>query len=291
MDDSTAFTNDVMEVKVMPKPPTTTSIVKVNLYAGSNPFNQDGWNNWNASGETNITSPSFKYSDGSSSTISSVLSYSQGLPDNGANYGGTVCPPQVLRYTSYSTAATRTLTIRGLNNSAKYGFEFYASRATTGNKTTFVINGVGKIVNTDNNKTESAVFTDITPVNGQITISINKTGTFSYINGFVLTETVTSTSGNRSASTTLSTTSTKEVVSSPNPFRSSLQVTINNSYNGKMQISLINNNGKIMKGLELNKVTESQLIQMGAETLPPGIYYLQIKMGEKTITEKIVKLN
>lgn len=187
-DDSSAVARDTVDIVVLPAPTLTSRYVRVNIYGGTNPYNQDGWNNWNATGSTNISSSVFNYSDGGVSAISGVLSYSQGISDNGASYGGTVCPPQVLRYTSYSTASTRNLTIRGLNNNYKYDLEFYASRANTGNTTAFVINGITRSVVTDNNKTQSAVFTDLVPVNGQLVVAINKSGTFTYLNGFTLIE-------------------------------------------------------------------------------------------------------
>ncbi|HEX8333474.1 MAG TPA: PKD domain-containing protein, partial [Segetibacter sp.] len=186
-DDSTATTKDTVLVTVNPAPTIIIKYIKVNLYGGTNPYTTDGWNNWNVSGTDNITSGIYSYSDGTSSGVNALLSYSQGVSDNSATYGGTVCPTQVLRYTSYSTATTRTLTIKGLNSS-KYDLELYASRANTGNSTQFSINGVNKTVLTDYNKTEKVVFTDLIPSNGQLVVSINKLNTFTYLNGFILSE-------------------------------------------------------------------------------------------------------
>jgi lysophospholipase L1-like esterase/dienelactone hydrolase len=188
-DDSSAVGKDTIQVIVFPAPTISNRYVRVNLYGGTNPYNQDGWNNWNVTGSTNITSSNFKYSDGAISSINAVLSYTQGIGDNGASYGGTMCPAQVLRYATYSTASTRSLTIKGLNNSLTYDLEFYSSRLTTGNSTAIVVNGVKQTVVTDNNKSNSMAFTDVKPSNGQIVVSINKSaGTYSYLNGFTLIE-------------------------------------------------------------------------------------------------------
>ena len=187
-DDSSAVDSDSVEVLVLPPPAISSRYVRVNVFGGANAYNQDGWNNWNVPTGYNISSAPFQYSDGGASSISALLGDSQGLPDNGTAYGGSMCPPQVLRYTSYSTSGTRGLLLRGLKNSSKYDVELYASRATTGNTTIFVAAGVSRSVNTDNNKTQKAVFTDLVPTNGQITIQINRSGTFTYLNGFTLIE-------------------------------------------------------------------------------------------------------
>ncbi len=187
-DDSSAVDTDTISVMVQPAPVVTNKFIKVNLFGGTNPYNQGGWNNWNVTGTTNITSSNFSYSDGAPSTVNAVLSYSQAVPDNGASYGGTMCPPEVLRYTTYATASTRTVTLHGLNNALNYDLELYASRANTGNTTQFVINGITQSVLTDNNKTNKVTFTNLIPVAGQLVININKLNTFTYLNGFTLTE-------------------------------------------------------------------------------------------------------
>jgi hypothetical protein len=186
-DDSSAVDTDTIAVIVQPAPLVTSKFIKVNLFGGTNPYNQGGWNNWNVTGTTNITSSNFNYSDGAASTVNAILSYSQGVPDNGASYGGTMCPPEVLRFTTYATSG-RTVTVRGLNNALNYDLELYASRASTGNTTQFVINGVTQSVLTDNNKTDKVIFTNLTPVAGQLVITINKLNTFTYLNGFTLSE-------------------------------------------------------------------------------------------------------
>jgi hypothetical protein len=171
-----------------PPPPPAGKIVKVNLYGGTNPYSTGGWNNWNVPNTTTGTGSGFlNYDDGTTSSIQCTISNSAGISDNGASYGGTMCPPQVLRYVSISTS-TRTLTISGLNNSRKYDLEFYASRANTGNSTTFTIGGVAKTVVTDSNISNKISFADQSPVSGQIIVSITRTGTYNYVNGFQVTE-------------------------------------------------------------------------------------------------------
>ena len=162
--------------------------VNVRLYAGSIPFTNSLWNNWNVGtgAITNKASSTFKFSDGTSSPFIATLSYQDNLADNGANYttGATMCPDSALRFCSYSTSP-RTLTISGLDNTAKYSFEFYASRTRTdGQKTTFTIGSQAVTVLTDNNATSAAKFTGISPSAGKITVNITRVSTYNYLNGF-----------------------------------------------------------------------------------------------------------
>lgn len=188
-DDSAAIDTDTIAVTVQPAPPLISKFIKVNLFGGTNPYNQGGWNNWNVTGTTNISSSNFNYSDGAASTVNAVLSQSDAVVDNGTSYGGTMCPPEVLRYTTYSTATTRTVTIGGLNNAFLYDLELYASRYSNPNNTTvFVVNGISQSVLTYNNKTSKAVFTNLTPVAGKLVININRPNSYTYMNGLILTE-------------------------------------------------------------------------------------------------------
>lgn len=195
-DDSAAVALDTVRVTVNPPPPVITNQIKVNLFSGANPQTTEGWNNWNLLGSklTNRNSGPLFYANGNSSSISATLSYSEAVSDNGASFGGTMCPPAVLRYTSYATIS-RTLTINGLAAGKTYGLELYASRNNSGNSTRFTINGVTQSVLTDNNKTDKVVFNNLTSTNGTITVTIARANTYTYLNGFMLTET-TAVSGN-----------------------------------------------------------------------------------------------
>ncbi|HEY0066528.1 MAG TPA: T9SS type A sorting domain-containing protein, partial [Flavisolibacter sp.] len=183
-DNEGATSYDDVQVVVSSTSVTTKSI-KLNLFGGTNPYVNAEWNNWNVSGSLN--SGVLKYSDGASSGVSAAITRHT-LADNGATYGGTMCPPEVLRYASYSTSA-RTLTFSGLSTAKTYSLELYASRANTGNSTTFTINGNAVTILTDNNKTNKAVFNALTPTaSGQLVISIANVNTYNYLNGLILTE-------------------------------------------------------------------------------------------------------
>jgi hypothetical protein len=194
--DSVDITKKDTAVIIPPPPPPNTNgkSIKVNLFSGTNPYTVGNWNNWNT--VSNATSNNLIYDDGSQSTVNSTISQNSVL-DNGAGYGGTMCPPQVLRYTSVSTS-TRTLLIKGLNNSLTYNIEFYSSRPSSGNSTIFTINGVSKTVVTDNNLSNKIIYTSISPTNGQITVTLARVGTYNYLNGFIITEVSQSLQGHQS---------------------------------------------------------------------------------------------
>lgn len=185
-DNSGATANDEVQVTVKPVP-ATTKYIRVNLYGGSNPYNNPEWNNWNFVASS--TSSAFKYFDGSPSTITSTIQYME-LKDNGSSYGGCVAPPEVLHYASYSSA-TRTLTLKGLSSSKTYDLEFYASRSlNSSDSTVFTINGVSKKLATYQNRTTKVSFTSLSPnAQGQINVTISSTKNYNYLNGFTLVET------------------------------------------------------------------------------------------------------
>lgn len=187
-DNNGAMDTDTTIVTVYPQPTIITQNIKVNIFGGSNPYNDTQWNNWNVAGS--LTSATFKYDDGTTSTINAKITASALISDNGLNYAlnNTVCPAPVLRYASANTSY-RTLTFYGLNSSKTYDLEFYASRKNTGNKTTFAIGSQMDTIDTDNNLNDKANLLNLTPAsNGSIVVTISRIGTWNYISGFILTE-------------------------------------------------------------------------------------------------------
>jgi len=293
-DDSSAVGKDTVQITVLPQPTTTSKFIRVNLYGGSNPYTTGNWNNWTiGTGErTNTISSNFIYDDASVSTVSATLSFSSGIADNGASFGGTMCPPQVLRYTSYSTS-TRTLVVRGLNNGYKYDIEFYASRANTGNSTQFTINGLSKTVVTDNNLANKVIYTDLTPTNGQITVTLSRVGTYNYLNGFTLTEKAQLASPMMIREQLITqTTPENKVVANifPNPYSSQVQLNLSNSFKGNMSIQVFDLNGKLLKQFEFVKTTENFSKTLMLPDLRKGNYILKIRTGKTVYTHKLVKI-
>ena len=173
-DNSGAIDIDEVQVVVSGGAPTTgAKSIKVNLYGGTNPYNNTGWNNWNVVGSLN--SGALKYSDATSSSVSAALSSSGGVNDNGTAYGSGMAPAEVLRYTSNATTS-RTLTLSGLSTSKTYSLELYGSRNNySGNYTVFTVNGTSQNISTYRNLTQKAQFTNLAPnASGQITVTIDK---------------------------------------------------------------------------------------------------------------------
>jgi hypothetical protein len=240
--------SDSAVVTVNSQPP---SAINVRLYAGSVPFKNSQWNNWNvgAAPKTNISSGVLNYSDGSLSTVSAILSYEDNLADNGTAYtsGATMCPDTVLRFASYTTSI-RYMTINGLKNTSKYNLEFYASRnRTDGQKTVFTIGSQGITVLTDKNSASAAKFSNLAPSSGHITVSIARTNIYNYLNGFKIIEVNGGTSSNDIMDTLLAARQTSEIITPkiqfyPNPVADFLFIL--NSGNNAVQVQIFDISGR-----------------------------------------------
>lgn len=168
---------------------STDKIININIFGGSNPYNNNQWNNWNL--PANRTSPVLRYADGVSSGVTLVSNISLGVTDNGTGYPTTMCPPEVGRYALLSSTSTHTLTFNNLRtDGTMYNLDIYASRNNTGNITRFTVNGRAVDINTSRNFTNTAQFTNLLPnASGQIVITITRaSGTYAYVNGLKLTE-------------------------------------------------------------------------------------------------------
>lgn len=295
--------NVIVNTEVVTPPPATTppptsgegKSIKVNVYNGTNPYNNAEWNNWSiaTAGATNITSASLKYSDGTASTVKAVLSQTTGTADNGATYGGSVAPAEVLRHTSYSTMG-RTLKLTGLAAGKQYSIQLYASRAgTTVNRTVFTIGSLKDTVLSSNNKTEAAVFGNVTSsTSGEISIAITRLNTYTYLNGFVITELgTTSTTARMALTDSASTEEAAKFEVFPNPVTDRFVVQMNNDYAGPVNVRIIDMNGTVRKQFALSKgKAGSSQVYLSAGDLSTGQYILQLIMGKTIETRKISKL-
>ncbi len=277
--------------------------VNVNIYGGSNPYNNATWNNWNVGqgGGSNITSSLFKYSDGSSSSVKAVLSNTVTLGDNLSTYSGGMAPPEVLRYTSYSNLS-RTLTLSGLSTSLQYSIELYASRYSTFYSTKFTVNGSSVTIATHQNFTNKAAFSNITPnAQGQIIVSIQSITGWNYLNGFMLTEQSNNagapsnfTSGiSGSSNVTAREPDNEKGISSvevfPNPVTDKVVMQVNNSVPGNMKVQVINANGAIEKQLMLKHAAPVSRIDIPMGKLPAGAYIIKVQIGNWSVSKKIIK--
>lgn len=218
------------------------------------------------------------------------MNVTSSVSDNGANYKVTMCPTEVGRTVSYSTV-TRTLTISGLNNASKYDLEVYASRANTGNSTRFSVGTTNVTILTDNNFSSKAMFSNLSPSAGQIQLTITRLNTWSYINGFMLTENIDNgiSITNRQKQEQLPQLETGLFKIFPNPFSSQLQLCLNNTYTGNMTIQVLDLNGDLLKQLTFFKTNEHFSKTMSLQDLQKGAYILRIQ-ADKIYTSKLIKI-
>ncbi len=296
-------TDDVLVVVNAMPPPSGTKFINVNIFGGTNPYNNTQWNNWNVSGS--LASGALNYSDATASGISGALTASHGITDNGATYGGGMAPAEVLRYVS-SGSATRTLTLNGLSTSKTYSIEFYGSRNSNSTySTSFTINGVSSTVATYQNLTQKALFTNLSPtVGGQIIITIKSSQAYNYLNGFSITEMANNTTttssviaANNIESVSVSTVEAKEkqikinhglsVFAIPNPARQHINLQIKSSDLQPVNLRIFNAAGLVV-AVKQNIAPTSQL-SLGAN-FKPGTYYVEVVQGKNKKTIQVVKL-
>ncbi|HVU53729.1 MAG TPA: PKD domain-containing protein, partial [Puia sp.] len=265
-DDSSALGKDTLSVFVNPLP----KLIQVNVYGGSTPAGT-GWNNWNVS--SSLTATALKYSDGTTSTVKAVLSASNAVADNGANYPTTMCPPEVGRTSSYFYSAARTLVISGLNTGSQYNFEAYASRANTSATSTYTINGATVNVQVNNNYANKVSFSNLTPSsNGSITVTINASGVYNYLNGFTLTEI------GKAATTN------KSPIVNPGPDQSinlpDRQVTVNGSASSDPDGSIAKYNWQQVSGPTSATIITPNAVSTTITGLDTGAYVFQLTVTD-----------
>jgi len=271
--------------------------IKVNITKGTD-YNSSQWNNWNTL--SSLTSARFNFDDAAVSNIYAVLN-SQGLVvDNGSTYAlpATLPPSAVLRFNSASTS-TRSLTIKGLDRSKKYNFEFFGSRSTTGNKSVFNIGSKKDTINTDNNISDIARLYNITPDNsGNAVITIIRIGTWNYLAGFSITEQSSSAREAGNTETTESGLMISETDSSadntfvtvfPNPFTTKVQVHVNNKLEGDYQIILSDISGKEFWNKSNKKGLKDITETIDTRVLKNGNYIIKVTTKEGTSVHNVSK--
>jgi len=202
-----------------------------------------------------------------------------------------MAPKEVLRHASYSTVE-RTVTISGLTPSKKYDLEFYASRnSSSGNNSVFKNGTLQKSIATYNNYTNKATFGGLTAdASGKIVVNLTRTATFTYLNGFMITE------GSTEAVASVSRTATLEVaggltaVSSQTQDRTALK--LDNDLTGQFNVTVSDAEGTIVKTTVINKtavgITQSYISLKG---LAAGEYQVTISQKDYSLTVPVTKID
>jgi predicted esterase len=291
-DNNSAASTNSATVQITVTAPPADRLMKVNVYGGDNPYLSGNWNNWNVTASPG-SSGLLNYDDGTASTASMAISHSEKVVDNGAAYGGVMAPPEVLRYTSYSTII-RTVTISGLDNGKLYDIELYGSRPNAGNSTRYVIGTDTVDINTHNNLTNAALFTGIAPVANQIVVRIHKLNTFNYLNGLVVTER----SGESASSSTLmhapavqqesSAALTAKIV--PNPVTGGqLRMKFESAKAAGVQLHIVNMGGQAVAAQQFSLPAGRSDKAVDVSQLKSGIYMVRIQQGARVLSLKFVK--
>ncbi len=289
---------DDVQVIVLAAPVTTKSI-KVNVINGGITYSNSQWNNW--APVANLNSATFKYEDGSQSTVFVNLLQGGNFSDNAANYqpAATGCPPEVLRINSMHTIQ-RTLTVSGLSPSKSYSFEFYGSRGFTSNSRSIYRTGSkSDTITTDFNANDVARLNDILPDNtGRIVFTLSIIGTYHYMAGFTIKEPATAPAmvanvveaeyrasiNNEQAKDLMA-----ETVIYPNPFTDRIQVKLGSSTAGSYKLYLTDVAGKIILQKNVASSGAGAVENVGTKNLQRGTYFLQILTTEKRTTYKLIK--
>jgi hypothetical protein len=311
-DSGGATGTDTMMVTVRDTSSAALRSININLYGGVNPYINTAWNNWDAS-----TAGSFSnlvFADGTASTstvtqtlIGSTTAATTSIADNGAAYTSTICPQEVLRYAAYSTVG-RYITFTGLNPARIYSVSIFASRSNTGNSSKFSINPGDTItIVTDTNHTKAAVFTGIAPsATGSLRVSVTRGtgGTYTYINGLVLTETGVApaaagakTAGAASRTAALVSSATDGRASAagyslyPNPSRGDeVSLVLNHPATGALSVSITNRAGVVVKTFRYDKQSASFSTLLDLAGLGKGLYFVRLTMKGYHGVKELVKL-
>jgi len=310
--------SDTMTVTVRDTSSATLRSIYLNVYGGVNPYNNAAWNNWDASTAGSFSNLVFADGTASGCTVTQTLIGSStpattSIADNGSTYGGgTICPAEVLRYAAYSTVG-RYLTFTGLNPGRIYSVSVFASRANTGNSTNFSINP-GDTINivSDTNHTRAATLAGVRPsAAGVLRVAVTRGvgGTYTYINGLVLSETGVAPAGASAAAAEKSVGAAAKMAGSvpavsddgralaagyhlyPNPSRGNeVSLVLNHPARGSLLVGITNRAGVLVKTLLYDKQSASFSTRLDLTGLPRGLYFVRLTMKGYHGVKELVKL-
>ncbi|MBC7937691.1 MAG: T9SS type A sorting domain-containing protein [Rhizobacter sp.] len=299
-DNRGSSTKDTVDITVLPAAGVISKTFRVNIFGGTNPYNNAQWNNWNV--VSSLTSAKFNYDDGTASNVNAALTAYGLIADNGANYAAAAAasPPAILRYASANTSY-RTLTFSGMSNTKTYNLEFYGSRANIGNSSIFQVGNRYDTISTDNNLNDVARFTNVVPDNnGRIVVTISRIGTWNYLSGFVVTENSlasfarTTYTGNETAAAIIpqeTAPAANDIFSvHPNPATNFVYINIPQPVAGSYKVIVVNMNGKIVLQKTGVKNYAVYIDRIDVSHLPKGMYSLKLSYSNKTESINVVKL-
>jgi hypothetical protein len=76
----------------------------------------------------------------------------------------------------------------------------------------------------------------------------------------------------------------------PNPVYDNFNLEIANSHTGKMNVQIVSQTGALVRSLILNKDEQINLVNLPANGLAPGVYFVHVQMDNWSDTKRFVKL-
>lgn len=149
------------------------------------------WNNTSADA-TNGQSFSNLLDDQGNNTNVGITTSDFGFNTLGSTSTSGVYPTNVMRTAYWSSRATETVTIYGLDDTFTYDLTFFGSRneGTQTNRTTdYTVNGQTVTLNASRNSTETAFLSSLIPnANGELQVTVARAAgsSFSYLNALVI---------------------------------------------------------------------------------------------------------
>jgi hypothetical protein len=268
----------------------TNYIVKVNFNRDS-PTSNNEWNNLNSTTEAG-KSFRLNYTDKKSSGIRLHLLTTWGYSNNKAgehNMGMTsgLYPSDVVKHGFWTAKTTdETLKLTGLKTDGTYALTFFASRNGGGDRTTiYSVNGKQGSLNASYNRNNTVTLSNLSANNkGELIIIVRKasSASFGYLNAMVIT--YTGNSNSRVANTSA------EIAEQTQP---SQEQPTRIAYN-QQKLSVFNSEDEhatsiIAVDLAGNsytlspQVTDGELSEFNAASLPSGVYTAIIKTNKNRV--------
>jgi len=216
------------------------------------------------------------------------------------NNSGVVPDNAMVTFYYLELGTTAQLALTNLNNTMRYNFVFFGSTSfgTNNGNTNYTINGQTVGLNPQSNTTNTVQINDVTPVNGQVVITIVGAPTviYGYLNALTVHEynPATGVAGSTRSEELASEQNPSELFGSslkayPNPFADQVNVSFTLAEVDEVQLSLTDALGRVVQSQvqEGNIGTNLWQVENGRQ-LADGVYFLRI--STKLHGQQVIKV-
>lgn len=216
------------------------------------------------------------------------------------NNSGVVPDNAMVTFYYLELGTTAQLALTNLNNTMRYNFVFFGSTSfgTNNGNTNYTINGRTVGLNPQSNTTNTVQINDVTPVNGQVVITIVGAPTviYGYLNALTVHEynPATGVAGSTRSEELASEQNPSELFGSslkayPNPFADQVNVSFTLAEVDEVQLSLTDALGRVVQSQvqEGNIGTNLWQVENGRQ-LADGVYFLRI--STKLHGQQVIKV-